>query len=60
MQYSTMDRVDVQLSAGAVCLVLLGIGWLYTHGLKPLAVCAVLGAGIVVALIIRWSRRDEL
>ena len=55
-----MSRTDLQLWGGAVCLAMLGIGWLYTHGLKPLAVVAALGSGAVVAFLIRLSHRDEL
>jgi hypothetical protein len=55
-----MTFMDVRRLLGVAGVVMLGIGWLYVHGLRVLAVIAFLGCGVVVALVIRLVNRDDL
>jgi hypothetical protein len=54
-----MSYGDSRLLAGLVGLWMLGMGWLYTHHLRVLAVLAFFGGGIFAALLIRAKNRDN-
>ena len=59
MRYRAMSYTDFRLLVGAAVLAMLGIGWLYAHGFKLLAVAAFLGCGIVAAVLIRWGNNND-
>ena len=59
MHYAAMSYLYLRRLVAAAVLAMAGIGWLYAHGYRLLAVLAFFGCGAVAAILIRLSYEND-